>query len=98
MARRLTAARAMVRPERREAYLAAVRELAAAHRAGDGRFWLFERTEVPGEFLEFAEHGDASPATAVPAALATRLADLASYETTRHAEWREVPLDGTTGA
>lgn len=92
MARRLTAARARVAPARREAYLAAVAELAAAHRAAGGHFWLFARRDAPDVYLEFAEHGDASPTAAVPPTLAVRLAALADYDATRAEEWHELPL------
>lgn len=92
MTRRLTAARAQVPPARREAYLAAVAELAAAHRAVGGHFWLFERDDRAGAFLEFAEHAASRPPDVVPLALATRLADLADYDATRDLAWHEVPL------
>lgn len=98
MARRLTAARARVASERRAAYLAAARELAAVHRAGGGRFWLFERPDRPGEFLEFAERTADQAIPVVPTALATRLAALADYDAMRHVEWQDVPLDHVTGA
>lgn len=88
----LTAARARVAPARREAYLAAVAELAAVHRAAGGHFWLFTRGDGRNEFLEFAEHGAVSPATVVPATLASRLAALADYDATREEEWHELSL------
>lgn len=98
MARRLTAARARVATGHREAYLAAAAELAARHRDAGGHFWLFEREEVPGEFLEFAEHAAVVPGGPVDPALAARLAALAAYDASRDAVWREVPLATTPGA
>lgn len=95
MRRHLTAARAIVPPGARAEYLAAIGALAAHHRAAGGHFWLFERGDRPGEFLEFAE-ATGAPVAREPA-LAARLAALAAYDATRDIDWVDVGLDPPTG-
>lgn len=95
MRRHLTATRASVAPGARAAYLAAIGALAAHHRAAGGHFWLFERGDRPGEFLEFAE-ATGAPVVRDPA-LAARLAALAAYDAAGDIDWVDVAVDPPAG-
>ncbi len=59
MARTLTAARAMVRPQDERQYLALLSERAAAAQRRGARFWVFRNRSTPGAFLEFTESAGA---------------------------------------
>jgi hypothetical protein len=103
VSRVLTAARATVAADRREAYLAAVAALAERLAARGQQYWLFERRDAPGEFLEFAEGSDdashraAGPQDDVEAALEAQLLELASYEAGRDVRWDAVALSSPDG-
>lgn len=54
--RRLRIVRALVRPDRREAYLERWSAYARETRTLDARAWLFEDEALPGRFVEFTEY------------------------------------------
>ncbi|MGD2215810.1 MAG: hypothetical protein PVJ64_03595 [Gemmatimonadales bacterium] len=54
--RKLRAVRAVVRPDRRDKYLARWRKYAAAVEGAGAQVWLYEDQVLPGRFLEFTEH------------------------------------------
>ena len=99
MSRILTVARARVSADHREAYLAAVHTLAERLAARSQQFWVFERRDGGGEFLEFAEGSDdashraAGPHDDAERELETQLQQLAEYDEGRHVRWDAVPLN-----
>ena len=103
MSRILTASRATVTPERREAYLAAISALAERLAARGQQFWVFEQRDAPGEFLEFAEGSDdashraAGPHGPEEAELEAQLQQLAQYQGDRNLRWDAVPLSSADG-
>lgn len=103
MSRILTAARATVAADRREAYLATVAALAERLAARGQQYWLFERRDAPGEFLEFAEGSDdanhraAGPQDEAEAELEAQLKQLAQYDANRDDRWDAVPLSSPDG-
>lgn len=103
MSRILTAARATVTADRREAYLAAIAALAERLAARGQQFWVFEQRDAPGEFLEFAEGSDdaghraAGPQGPEEAALEAQLRDLAQYQADRDVRWDAVPVSSPDG-
>ncbi|MGH7545295.1 MAG: hypothetical protein ACREKI_03840, partial [Gemmatimonadota bacterium] len=54
--RRLRIVRALVRPDRRAAYLERWHAYAREMRSLDTRAWLFEDEVLPGRFVEFTEY------------------------------------------
>lgn len=68
MARVLTIQRAIVPPTERATYLAALREQRRHYDGAECRFWVFEASATPGQFVEFAEAQDAAVLTAAVAA------------------------------
>jgi len=103
MSRVLTAARATVAADRRAAYLAAVTALAERLAARGQQFWLFERRDAPGEFVEFAEGSDdashraAGPQDETEVELEAQLRQLARYDETRDVRWDAVSLASPDG-
>jgi hypothetical protein len=59
--------RSIITPGERERFLERARRLRDHYGHHQCRYWVFEETELPGAFIEFAEAGD-------PAALAAALA------------------------
>jgi hypothetical protein len=103
VSRILTAARATVKADRREAYLATIAALAERLAARGQQFWVFEQREAPGEFLEFAEGSDdashraAGPVGPEEADLEAQLQRLATYHAERDLRWDAVPLASPDG-
>jgi hypothetical protein len=103
VSRILTVARARVLADRREAYLAAVHALAERLAARGQQFWVFERRDGPGEFIEFAEGSDdathraAGPHDDAEAELEAQLRQLAQYDSDGGMRWDEVPLASPDG-
>jgi hypothetical protein len=103
VSRILTVARAKVAGDRREAYLAAVHDLAERLAARGQQFWVFERRDAAGEFLEFAEGSDdaghraAGPHDAAEVELEAQLRELAQYDGERDVRWDAVPLSSPDG-
>ena len=54
--RKLRIVRALVRPDRRAAYLDRWADYAREMRSLDTRVWLFEDESLPGRFVEFTEY------------------------------------------
>lgn len=54
--RKLRVVRAIVRPDRRDAYLERWRAYARAGDEAGARAWLFEDEALPGRFIEFTEY------------------------------------------
>jgi hypothetical protein len=98
MARVLTAARVSVAAEHEAEYLGLLEVLARRLAARGQHLWAFRAREEPGVFLEFTEgrdeatHRSRGPADAAEADIEARLARLARYDHSRHAQWDEVPL------
>jgi hypothetical protein len=61
---KLRAVRAIVRPDRRDEYLARWREYASASATAGATVRLYEDQALPGRFLEFTEHAAAAGAEA----------------------------------
>ena len=103
MSRILTVARATVTADRREAYLASVHALAERLAARGQQFWVFERRDRTGEFIEFSEGSDdaghraAGPHDAAEAELEAQLRELAQYDADRDVRWDAVPLSSPDG-
>lgn len=103
MSRILTVARATVAADRREAYLASAHALAERLAARGQQFWVFERRDSSGEFIEFAEGSDdaghraAGPYDAEEAELEAQLLQLATYDAQRDVRWDAVPLSSPDG-
>lgn len=92
MARTLTAARAMVQPEREAAYLALLGERKQVMLRAGGHFWVFRSRAEQGLFLEFAEVPDGREATTAERAAERRLRELASYGPDADERWDEVAV------
>jgi hypothetical protein len=94
MARTLTAARAMVRPEDEAGYIALLVERAAAARSRGVRFWVFRSRSLPGAFLEFTESsaGTAGARNAEEIAIERRMREIALYGPDAEEVWEELPL------
>lgn len=60
--------RTIVTPGERDRFLERARQVRAYYLARQCRYWVFEETELPGAFIEFAESAD-------PAALAAARAE-----------------------
>ena len=94
MARTLTAARAMVRPEDEPGYLGLLAERAEAARRRGARFWIFRNRSTPGAFLEFTETADdrAGARSAEEIEIEGRMRELAMYAPDAEELWEELPL------
>ncbi len=84
-------ARARVPRARQDEYLALVAELGAAARAAGGHLWVFRSRHDDELFIEFREGAGEPPRD--PAALASRLAGLATYEPGGADVWEEIRSD-----
>lgn len=97
MARTLTAARAMVRPDDEPRYLALLAERAGAARRRGARFWTFRNRSTPGAFLEFTETADdtAGARNAEELEIEHRMREIALYGPDAEEVWEELPLPAT---
>ena len=94
MSRTLTAARAMVRPQDEQQYLALLPERAAAAQRRGARFWVFRNRSTPGAYLEFTESsaGSAGARSAEEIEIERRMRDLALYGPDAEEVWEEHAL------
>lgn len=94
MARTLTAARAMVRPQDERQYLALLTERAAAAQRRGARFWVFRNRSTPGAFLEFTESvgTSAGARSAEEIEIERRMRDIALYGPDAEEVWEEHAL------
>jgi hypothetical protein len=94
MARTLTAARAMVRPEDERRYVALLVERAGAAGRRGARFWTFRNRATPGAFLEFTESSDGSAGArnAEELEIERRMREIALYGPDAEEVWEELPL------
>ena len=94
MARTLTAARAMVRPQDEQQYLALLTERAAAAQRRGARFWVFRNRSTPGAFLEFTESVgmSAGARSAEEIEIERRMRDIALYGPDAEEVWEEHAL------
>lgn len=92
MARTLTAARAMVRPEDEAAYRDLLGERLAAARERGAHFWVFRNRGVPGAFLEFTEGQDGESAARSDKEIAVelRMRAVAMYGPDAEDVWEEI--------
>jgi tryptophan 2,3-dioxygenase len=97
MARTLTAARAMVRPEDERQYLTLLAERASAAQRRGARFWVFRNRSTPGAFLEFTESagGDAGARSIEEIEIERRMRDIALYGPDAEEVWEEAALPST---
>jgi hypothetical protein len=94
MARTLTAARAMVRPQDERQYLALLSERAAAAERRGARFWVFRNRSTPGAFLEFTESAGAGAGarSAEEIEIERRMRAIALYGPDAEEVWEEHTL------
>lgn len=94
MARTLTAARAMVRPQDEPQYLALLTERATAAQRRGARFWVFRNRSTPGAYLEFTESpgSGAGARSAEEIEIERRMRDIALYGPDAEEVWEEYTL------
>ncbi len=97
MARTLTAARAMVRPQDERQYLALLGERASAAERRGARFWVFRNRSAPGAYFEFTESadGDAGARSIEEIEIERRMRDIALYGPDAEEVWEEMGLPST---
>ena len=94
MGRTLTAARAMVAPDRTGAYQELLARRAAAARRRGANFWVFRNASVRDAFLEFTEasEGSAGARTAEEIAIEGEMRQIAAYGPDAEEVWEEFQL------
>lgn len=94
MGRTLTAARAMVAPDRTGAYQELLVRRAAAARRRGANFWVFRSASVRDAFLEFTEAADGSAGarSAEEITIESELRRIAEYGPDAEEVWEEFQL------